>query len=500
MCLYLLVLLFLVLNTACNANFIPSGGLQLAAGGPSLRQIDEVTLSVDVKGKSASHGQKVKLTASNNDHSSTSLMPVVINIIADLCPHGMLPLAFGLSEGGLVGVVPATLTLLIFGSLSGFAMKTYANLASEHKVDSISGIWAKVVGQETKWMISASLFALCFGCCVFYSAFVGDIFATLVSALPIGKMFKQRTTVLILLTLGMIWPLCMLEDLSALEPTAKLGVIGIMYTTVFTLLRAFDGSYAPGSEWMADMGTDKQPSWPEALGTWNFSPSGILVLVNMLCVAFLAHYNAISYYQEIPNRNPEKFSKAVNRGFLASMLVFLSMMYAGYSMFGATAQPLLLNNFHPSKDYLATGARIAIGMAIVFAYPLMFNALKTALYNLLPSQFHQYADKGVLTKACKNKRKVAVTSILALITAIGVECGEEDVSLVLGLVGSVLGTFFAYTLPGYMALKNMKLRKAKGLKNHPKDILLSHIVVPVGLIFGVFGVALTLREHFEWLR
>ena len=38
----------------------------------------------------------------------------------------------------------------------------------------------------------------------------------------------------------------MLEDLSALEPAAKLGVAGIMYTTFFTLLRAFDGSYAPG--------------------------------------------------------------------------------------------------------------------------------------------------------------------------------------------------------------------------------------------------------------
>ena len=81
------------------------------------------------------------------------------------------------------------------------------------------------------------------------------------------------------------------------------------------------------------------------------------------------------------------------------MLVFLSMMYAGYSLFGSTAQPLLLNNFHPSKDHLATGARIAIGMAIVFAYPLMFNALKTALYNLLPSHFKQYTKSGELTES-----------------------------------------------------------------------------------------------------
>ena len=54
---------------------------------------------------------------------------------------------------------------------------------------------------------------------------------------------------------------------------------------------------------MLDMSEDKLPHWPEVLGIWNFSLSGILV-VNMLCVAFLAHYNAISYYQEIPNRNP----------------------------------------------------------------------------------------------------------------------------------------------------------------------------------------------------
>ena len=449
------------------------------------------------KGFSSSEGFVDVVARNNGEINEEYLMPVIFNIVADLCPHGMLPLAFGLSQGGLIGIIPATMTLLIFGSLSGFAMKTYVRLASEHKVTSISGIWAKVVGQKTRWMVSASLFALCFGCCIFYSAFVGDIFTILASTLPVGDFLKQRTTVLVILTLGMIMPLCLLEDLSALEPTAKLGVVGIFYTTCFTLLRAMDGSYAPGSEFIKDMEVDKQPSWPEKLGLWNYSVSGILVLVNMLCVAFLAHYNAISYYEEIPNRTPQKFSKAVNRGFLTSMLVFLSMMFAGHSLFGAAAQPLLLNNFHPSKDVLATGARIAIGMAIVFAYPLMFNALKNALYNLFPSQFHQYCDKGVPTQGCRRKRKTALLAILAVISAIGVECGEEDVSLVLGLVGSVLGTSFAYTLPGYLAMKNMRLRKSKGLKNQPRDILLSHIVVPVGVIFGAAGVALTLKEHFK---
>ena len=280
----------------------------------------------------------------------------------------------------------------------------------------------RIVGKDTKWIVSASLFALCFGCCVFYSAFIGDIFSTLASSLPIGDVLKERTNILILLTAGVITPLCLLEDLSALEPTALLGVVGIFYTVFFTVLRAFDGSYDVGSKWLGDIGAEKA----HLVGTsrlWNFDGTGALVLINLLCVSFLAHYNAISYYKEIKNGTPKKFSTAVNAGFGVSSLIFITMMFSGYKLFGEQAQPLILNNFHPSEDRLATGARIAIGMALL-AYPLMFNALKTALFNLFLKALKESEDGGkTITKRSKRNRQVALLST-ACITAIGVECGE----------------------------------------------------------------------------
>ena len=41
-----------------------------------------------------------------HSHHSMSMTSLIINIIADLCPHGMLPLAYGISRGP-TGIVPA---------------------------------------------------------------------------------------------------------------------------------------------------------------------------------------------------------------------------------------------------------------------------------------------------------------------------------------------------------------------------------------------------------
>ena len=50
--------------------------------------------------------------------------------------------------------------------------------------------------------------------------------------------------------------------------------------------------------------------------------------------------------------------------------------------------------------------------------------------------------------ASKETKQAAIVAALSLITAIAFKCGEEDVSVVLGIVGSVLGCGVAYVLPG----------------------------------------------------
>ena len=208
-------------------------------------------------------------------------------------------------------IVPAIALMISFGSLSAYTMTTYASLSQQTNAKSISEVWGAIIGNDTKWMADTILLSLCFGCCVFYSAFMGDIFGALSSASGFTGLLGDRSVVLSIVTVLAVLPLCLMEDLSGLAPTAAVGVGGILYTTLFTIKRCFDGTYINAEPYLGTMGQSAQPVFSDKLGLWNFNIGGALVLVNLLGVAFLAHYNAITYYNELENATPERFKKAV---------------------------------------------------------------------------------------------------------------------------------------------------------------------------------------------
>ena len=362
--------------------------------------------------------------------------------MADLSPHGMLPLAFGMAQGGPSGIIPSIVATAIFGAMSASTMIKYATLAAEHKVDSIGELWSRLINPKTRWVAELSIFSLCAGCCIFYSAFIGDIFGALVTSLGVKGFLAKRWVVLAAMSSIVLLPLCMLEDLSALQFSSFLGVVGILYTVAFHIRRLLDKSYTPGADFLETMAQKLQPSWPSPKFTTWRTNKGTLVLVNLLCVAFLAHYNAIAYFKELDQATPRRYSTAIAAGFGTAFSIFVVMMLVGYSIFGSAAQPLILNNFHRSADALATLARLATGLAITFAYPLMFAGVKSSMYNLLPT------PAGPPTPSHKSSKQLMSTAVLVGITSVAFKCGEEDVSFVLGIVGSVLGCGVAYILPG----------------------------------------------------
>ena len=253
-----------------------------------------------------------------------SLSTLIINIVADLCPHGMLPLAYGIAQGGPTGLVPAISLVAVFGFMSAYTMTLYAKMAQETKSNSISELWAKLLSEKSRWMADVAVFSLCFGCCVFYSAFVGDIFGALSQAAGVTGLFSKRSTVLAVISAVCLLPLCLLEDISSLQFSSVLGVVGIMFTVLFHVKRVSDGTYTPKSGLFAKLLSSKmQPKWPSPKFTLYTVNKGTLILVNMLCVAFLAHYNAINYYKELDGATEQRYKVAITAGFGTALTVFI---------------------------------------------------------------------------------------------------------------------------------------------------------------------------------
>eukprot|EP00600_Ochromonadales_sp_CCMP1393_P004888 CAMPEP_0174967840 /NCGR_PEP_ID=MMETSP0004_2-20121128/7802_1 /TAXON_ID=420556 /ORGANISM="Ochromonas sp., Strain CCMP1393" /LENGTH=537 /DNA_ID=CAMNT_0016217007 /DNA_START=24 /DNA_END=1637 /DNA_ORIENTATION=+ len=441
---------------------------------------------------------------------------LIISIIADVGPHGIMPLAYGIAQGDTTGWIAAIVLLISFGSMSAYTMLSYADLAKTTNSRTIGQLWSKLINPKTAWVVDLSIFLLCFGCLIFYSAFIGDIFAALASAVGLRGWLSNRSFVLTAISVFILTPLCLLEDISALKFSSLVGVFGIFYTLAFHILRCFDGTYAPGSPMLQHVAPKMQPTFPEPkLTMWNVH-GGTLTLVNMLCVGFLTHYNSISLYEEFDNPTPKRYNTAIGAGFGFAMLLFSSMMFIGYKMFGTAAQPLLLNNFPLTQDPLATFARITTGSAIVFAFPLVFTGLKSCMYgliyrithpgqkeaskwNLLSSLLSQTPEKSIRVSKLisTSTKRTSVLTVLTLITMIALQCGEEDVGLVLGIVGSVLGCFAAYVLPGTLKVALMSQRKKAGLTNKKSEVVINHALIAVGVIFGIMGIWITIDSEFK---
>jgi amino acid permease len=234
-----------------------------------------------------------------------------------------------MAAAGGTGPVLATMILLLFGALSWYSLVSFARAAEVVLVvqppphtmnpdgttttmamtttptgESLSAVWERAVpnGAMTKYIPDLGCVCLTVGCLLFYSAFIGDLFGSLVSGMTmLHPILRQRWAILLLLHAIPILPLCLIKDLSALKYSSMTGLVGIVYTVLFVGKRLWDGSYAVGGRFYELMPTKFQPAPqigfpPTTSTTANIfgyvtdlppfhTSKGLFTLMNMCCVA-----------------------------------------------------------------------------------------------------------------------------------------------------------------------------------------------------------------------
>jgi hypothetical protein len=96
---------------------------------PASIQHVQSTASLQVRGGAAAVKAVAKKShdAAGGHHGELmSSNTAIANVLADLCPHGMLPIAFGMAAGGGTGPVLATIVLFSFGVLSWYSLVSFA--------------------------------------------------------------------------------------------------------------------------------------------------------------------------------------------------------------------------------------------------------------------------------------------------------------------------------------------------------------------------------------
>jgi amino acid permease len=366
--------------------------------------------------------------------------------------------------------------------------------------ESLSAVWERTLpnGKLTTYIPDLGCVALTVGCLLFYSAFIGDLFGSLVSGMTfLPDILRKRWSVLLLLHAAPILPLCLKKDLSALKYSSMTGLVGIFYTIYFVGKRLVDGSYATGGQFHHLMSSKLQPAAMPGFAHTKDSllgyvadippfhaAKGVLTLMNMCCVAYACHYNAVKYYMELKVRTLPALKGVMAAGLGGTFAVFWFMMILGYGTFGSSAQALLLNNYHASQDVMATVARLFTGVAIISGYALMFAGLKAALFSLVK------LDKPGVEQR-ERKQNTLSAALLACIAIAACFVTEHELATVIGIVGSICGSVVIYMFPAFVNNSLLKLKDKKGQALAQPffkgEALFNNLMVVFGIVFAVLG-------------
>eukprot|EP00927_Polykrikos_kofoidii_P034638 TRINITY_DN29350_c0_g2_i1.p1 TRINITY_DN29350_c0_g2~~TRINITY_DN29350_c0_g2_i1.p1 ORF type:complete len:482 (+),score=53.16 TRINITY_DN29350_c0_g2_i1:181-1626(+) len=367
-------------------------------------------------------------TIDDDDQESLDDVSIVINLLADLSPAGILPLSFGMVG---VGFVPALVLLIVFASAAAYMMYLVGRTIELSGKKSYDRMWADLIGPGSAWLPTFVILSVCFGCCIAYACMFGDLFARCMPAL--GASFASRTRCLAMVSVFPLLPLCYMKDLSALAPTSVGALIAVVFTVGVMSVRCYDGSYVEGGKYYS-------VSPPQAGDHMLTVGPKTLLLVNALAVAFLCHYNGCKYYREYVNHRPDRFGGKVVLAFFIVSLMFAGAMLLGYMTFGTLSDGVILNNY-AANDMLANVARIAMGFANMFSFPLMFSGLREQSLALLAYS----CPRGQALFDAVGFQNLLSTVMLVIIMTIAVLV--TDIRLVVGLVGSICGSATIYVLP-----------------------------------------------------
>ena len=285
-----------------------------------------------------------------------------------------------------------------------------------------------------------------------------------------------------------------MRDLSSLAVGSVIGTAGTLYTALFIWLRLLDGSYAAGGAFHSAIAATAQPCFVAASAARPLLNPSAFVLVSMLSTAFLAHYNAPKYFNELAvptdgSTKQQAFTRVCAQAFGLAALLMGSIMAGGYLTFGGASQGLILNNYATS-DPLAFIARLGISASILFSYPLNFVGLREGVLGMLGLR-SKAADPSVHT----------LSTVLLVIVMNGLALKLKNLGLVVAFGGALLGSMLVYVFPALMFIfatrKEEAALAAKGKTLAParRNEMYANIgLVGLGLFLAAIGCSMVLKN------
>ena len=203
---------------------LPADGLSLemAASRPALRPMSAA----------APARHSLMAAAGTVEPKGASVPSSTVNLAKNIVGAGVLALASGVSSfsSSRAALPPALAIMLMLCSMSGYTFSTIARVGNAVGADSYRDTWAKVFGESTAIIpaFTVTFKTLCGA--LAYSIIVGDSFASIGKLVGGPALLASSNFMIVLLTIFVFLPLCLMRNLSSLAIGSVIGTAGTLHS------------------------------------------------------------------------------------------------------------------------------------------------------------------------------------------------------------------------------------------------------------------------------
>lgn len=412
---------------------------------------------------------------------TASIPNEIFNLVKSLVGAGVLSLPAGIAAFGNApsAILPATLLISIIGGFSAYGFSLIGRVCSYTGGQSYRDAWSKSVGDSTSWIPAVTCtFLTCFAV-LSYSMILAD---TTRALLMTAGVEATRNVALLGITVTTLLPLCLLKNLSSLAPFSLLGIVGMLGTTIAMAIRYLGGAYKLGvptaGKYVADVAANYQPKFGDLGASAALSPN-VFILISMLSTAYMAHFNAPKFFIELKDNTIKRYNTVVGTSFGIAILLFALVGSLGFLTFGSASSGLILNNYS-GKDALMSLSRIAVGVSIIFSFPLVFSGAREGWLDLLNIPMEKRTDSLSIK---------TTLAILSCVTLLATQLTE--LAFIMSFAGATLGNALIYVYPALMfrsTVKKMGEKASKGLK---REVPITMLAAVLGIVMGGIGAKMS---------
>ncbi|KAL3450731.1 transmembrane amino acid transporter protein-domain-containing protein [Aspergillus insuetus] len=360
-----------------------------------------------------------------------------MNMANSIIGAGIIGQPYALRQSGMVMGIVLLIALTITVDWTIRLIVVNSKLSG---ADSFQATMQHCFGRSGLIAISVAQWAFAFGGMIAFCIIVGDTIPHVLGSLfpSLREMsflwlLTDRRAIIVLLVLGISYPLSLYRDIAKLAKASTLALISMAVIVVAVVTQGF----RVPQDSRGDV---------KSLVLVN---SGFFQAVGVISFAFVCHHNSLLIYGSLKKPTLDRFSTVTHYSTAVSLIMCLTMGISGFLFFGSQTQGNVLNNF-PSDNILINIARLCFGLNMLTTLPLEAFVCRSVMTT------YYFPDEPF-----NMNRHLIFTSALVL-TSVAMALLTCDLGAVFELIGATSAASLAYIFPPlcYIKLSNAS-RKEK---------------------------------------